>query len=86
MLGCLIDCAAELKEADHRASFFVAKELSLIEISLMWYPEKLSDNVARLNSLADHVAVTFKDVGAALVANIRQVAHALAADPQQFIS
>lgn len=61
MLDSLIASTLELREYDSRASYFIAKELALIEISLLWYPHMFSDNIARLKSLAEHVAVTFKD-------------------------
>jgi hypothetical protein len=61
MLDSLIASTLELREYDNRASYFIAKELALIEISLLWHPHMFDDNVARLKSLAEHVTVTFKD-------------------------
>ena len=61
MLSSLIDLVyTELKPLDAKASYFIAKELALIDISLLWYEDKHSDNIARLNSLAEHVKLTYK--------------------------
>jgi hypothetical protein len=61
MLDKLIALTLELRELDSRASYFIAKELALIEISMLWYPDKFGDNLARLRSLSHHVRVTFKN-------------------------
>lgn len=81
MLDSVIATALELRESDRRASFFVAKELALIEINMLWYPHKLGDNLARLNSLAQHVTITFKnnDIAKQLAADIRAKVNSLAA-------
>lgn len=80
MLDSLIASTLELREYDSRASYFIAKELALIEINLLWYPHMFDDNIARLKSLARHVTVTFKDndVAKELASDIRQMAHTLA--------
>lgn len=61
MLNSLIQQALKLKKVDERASYFIAKELALIEINLTWFPYKNLDSTARLRSLAQHVKLTFKD-------------------------
>lgn len=80
MLDSLIVSTLELREYDNRASYFIAKELALIEISLLWYPHLFDDNIARLKSLAEHVTVTFKDNDTAkeLASGIRHMALTLA--------
>lgn len=59
MLSYLIHRTEKLKEVDLKQSFFIAKELSIIEINLLWYPEKLDDHTARMRSLSQHVLITF---------------------------
>lgn len=80
MLDSLIASALELREHDNRGSYFIAKELALIEINMLWHPHQFDDNVARLKSLAQHVTVTFKDNDTAkeLASDIRQMAFTLA--------
>lgn len=80
MLDSLIATTLELREKDHRATYFIAKELALIEINLLWYPHKFDDNIARLKSLAEHVTVTFKNNDSAkeLASDIRHMALTLA--------
>lgn len=80
MLDSLIASTLELREQDHRASFFIAKELALIEINMLWYPHKFDDNIARLKSLAQHVTITFKnnDLAKQLASDIRAKAVSLA--------
>lgn len=80
MLDSLIASTLELREYDNRASYFIAKELALIEINLLWHPHQFDDNVARLKSLAQHVTVTFKDNDTAkeLASNIHRMALTLA--------
>ena len=46
MLDSLIASTLELREYDNRASYFIAKELALIEISLLWHPHLFDDNIA----------------------------------------
>lgn len=58
--AALIDQTIKLKAIDARASYFIAKELAMIELNEVWYPEKANDNRARLKSLAQHVTLTFK--------------------------
>ncbi len=60
MLSSLIHKAHALKEQDAKASFFVAKEIAIIELNMMWYPEKMADHVARMHSLANHIMTAFK--------------------------
>lgn len=81
MLDSLIAATLELRESDRRAAFFIAKELALIEINMLWYPHKFDDNLARLNSLAQHVTTTFKnnDIAKQLAADIRAKGNSLAA-------
>lgn len=80
MLDSLIASTLELREYDNRASYFIAKELALIEINLLWHPHQFDDNVARLKSLAQHVTVTFKDNDTAkkLASDIHHMALTLA--------
>ena len=59
MLSHLIQKTSELRILDQRASFFIAKELAVIDVNLIWYPEKLTDHIARLVSLAEHIRLTF---------------------------
>lgn len=59
MLSYLIHRAQKLKDAEKKQSFFVAKEIAIIEVNLIWYPEKLEDHTARMRSLAQHVLITF---------------------------
>lgn len=59
MLSYLIHRAAKLKDVEKKQSFFIAKELAIIEVNLIWYPEKLDDHTARMRSLAQHVLITF---------------------------
>lgn len=81
MLSYLINRVKTLKEVDKKQSFFIAKELSIITVNLLWYPEKLNDHTARLRSLAQHVLITFpnNDNAKALVILIKQKALALEA-------
>jgi len=53
--------AWKLKEVNSKAAFFIAKELSIIEINTRWYPEKFQENISRLYSLSNHVTLTFKE-------------------------
>ena len=80
MLDSLVASTLELREYDNRASYFIAKELALIEINLLWHPHMFDDNVARLKSLAQHVTVTFKnnDTAKELASDIRHMALTLA--------
>lgn len=59
MLG-LIEATLKLKEIDPKASFFIAKELAIIQVNMIWYPDKLGAQATRLRSLAGHVLLTFK--------------------------
>ncbi len=59
MLSYLLHRAEKLRDIEKKQSFFVAKEISIIEVNILWYPEKLSDHTARLRSLAQHVLITF---------------------------
>lgn len=59
MLSCVINQASKLKDANLKQSFFIAKELAIIEVNLIWYPENLDTHAARLKSLAQHVTITF---------------------------
>lgn len=52
--------ALQLKVIDPRASYFIAKELALINVNMLWYPEKEVDYANRLISLAEHITTTFK--------------------------
>lgn len=62
MLSSLIDLVyTELKPIDAKASYFIAKELALIDISLLWYEDKHDDNISRLHSLAQHVTTVYKN-------------------------
>lgn len=81
MLSSLIDLVySELKPIDAKASYFIAKELALVEISLLWYEDKYQDNISRLNSLAQHVTIAYKNhikskiVSGAIKARARQLA------------
>lgn len=80
MLDELIATTLELREYDSRASYFIAKELALIEISMLWYPDKFRDNLARLRSLSQHVKITFKnnDLATKLAKDILGLAKILA--------
>lgn len=60
MIDSLIEQTLKLKSIDERASYFVAKELALIEVNMLWFPQKNEDTSARLKSLAQHVKLTFK--------------------------
>lgn len=70
MLSALIHKTYPLRQYNHKASFFIAKEISIIEVNMMWYPEKMNDHIARLYSLAQHVMVTFKGVDEAKVLSV----------------
>lgn len=59
MLSYLIHRTQKLIDVEKKQSFFIAKEISIIEVNLIWYPEKLRDHTARLRSLAQHVLLTF---------------------------
>jgi hypothetical protein len=59
MFISLIKAAKQLHERNPKASYAIGKELSLIELNLLWYPENTPDNVARLESLAEHIKRTF---------------------------
>lgn len=59
MLDHLITATLELREADPKASYFIAKELAIISLNMLWYPDKVEDEVARLRSLANHLLITF---------------------------
>lgn len=61
MLSALIHKAHKMREIDSRQSFHIAKELAIIELNLLWYPDKFDDHMARMRSLAQHVLTTFKD-------------------------
>lgn len=75
MIDSLIEQTLKLKEIDDRASYFIAKELALIEINMLWFPQKNADTVARIRSLAQHVQLTFKgQSGAPLVKALREAA------------
>lgn len=56
----LFGCLTKLKEVDNRATYFIAKEIAMIELNGVFYPEKNTDSKARLKSLAQHVNLTFK--------------------------
>lgn len=71
MIDSLIEQTLKLKTIDERASYFVAKELALIQINLLWYPQKNDDATARLKSLAQHVQLTFKANGKELATALR---------------
>jgi hypothetical protein len=79
MLDDLVSSTNKLIDYDEKASYFIAKELALLEINLMWFPSKYAENVARLRSLADHVNITFKNNthGKKLAADIRETANRL---------
>lgn len=76
-LAHLINEAQSLKEVDLKQSYSIAKELAYINVNILWYPEKMSEHIARLRSLADHVKLTFKGQGTDLVAAIKQTALSL---------
>lgn len=61
MLSALIHKAHLLQDVEPKQSFHIAKELAIIELNLLWYPDKFDDHMARMRSLAQHVLVTFKD-------------------------
>lgn len=79
MLDSLLEMTIDLKQYDNKASYFIAKEIVLIQVSLLWYPEKLKDNVERLRSLANHVRVTFPNNNCAknLTVAIRETSKSL---------
>lgn len=52
--------AMELKEFNEKAAGSVTRELKIIEESLANNPDKLQANAARLNSLCEHISLTFK--------------------------
>jgi hypothetical protein len=56
----LINATLTLKETDPKASFFIAKELAIIQVNVVWYPDKIGAQATRLRSLAQHVLITFK--------------------------
>lgn len=62
LLDKLLHSLIELREIDGtKAAYFIAKELVLIDLNIIWNPHKAADDKARLMSLAQHVKVTFKD-------------------------
>lgn len=62
LLDKLLSSLIELREIDGtKAAYFIAKELVLIDLNIIWNPHKIADDKARLLSLAQHVDVTFKD-------------------------
>jgi len=61
MLSMAIHKTHVLKDINPKASFYIAKELAVIEVNIMWFPEKINDHVARLYSLSQHVLTTFKN-------------------------
>ena len=56
----LLIAALELKMFNEKAASTVIRELEIIEKSLSANPDKLHANVARLNSLCEHITLTFK--------------------------
>lgn len=62
LLDKLLRPLIALKEIDGtKAAYFIAKELALIDLNIIWNPHKVDDDKARLLSLARHVELTFKD-------------------------
>lgn len=63
-----------LELIDSKASYFIAKELSIIQLNIMWHPEKLASHVDRLRSLSIHVKRAIEHTDAVeLSAEILQV-------------
>lgn len=60
----MLIASLELKEFNEKAGAAVIRELHIIEKSLINNPEKLEANAARLNSLCEHIQVTFKKTAA----------------------
>lgn len=79
MLNALIESTLELREVNEKASYFIAKELALIEVNMLWYPDKLRGNIARLRSLSNHVKITFKnnELSKQLASDIRTIANCI---------
>lgn len=78
-LHSLVQTAMLLRETEPRASYLIAKELALIDVGMLWYPNNLNDDIARLISLAQHVALTQKcALGKQLAREIRHTALLLA--------
>lgn len=62
LLDKLLHSLIQLREiVGTKAAYFIAKELVLIDLNIIWNPHKAADDKARLMSLAQHVKVTFKD-------------------------
>ena len=62
LLDKLLHSLIQLRDIDGtKAAYFIAKELVLIDLNIIWNPHKVADDKARLMSLAQHVQVTFKD-------------------------
>ena len=59
MLRDLIEKTLELREVNEKQSYFVAKELALIKINILWYPVNIDKNINRLISLKEHILLTF---------------------------
>lgn len=61
----LLKKVSSLKSVNAKASYQVAKEISIISLNIMWYPENLVESADRLDSLVEHICRTFPDNTAA---------------------
>jgi hypothetical protein len=55
----LLKKVSRLKAIDQKASYQIAKEISIINLNIMWYPDSLLETAARVDSLVEHICRTF---------------------------
>ena len=60
MMNPLVRKMLQLKEIDRKASYYIAKEISILSLNVMWYPDDLLNTANRIDSLVEHILVTFK--------------------------
>lgn len=60
-MNSLMKKTLKLKDIDRKSSYQIAKEISLITLNITWYPDQLLDSARRIESLVDHIRLTFKN-------------------------
>lgn len=59
MMSPLLKKVSALKAIDQKASYQIAKEISIINLNIMWYPDDLLETAGRIDSLVEHIVRTF---------------------------
>lgn len=79
MMNPLVRKMLQLKEIDRKASYYIAKEISILSLNVMWYPDDLMNTANRIDSLVEHISVTFKknDIANSVCVELKELADSI---------